>query len=124
MLAEAARQGCYAALHEADLLDFLPRHPAAWDLIAAADVLNYLGDLGPALAALRAALRPGGLALFSVELAEGRRAGRGPTRSAPGCATATPCRRCAPPAPPPARPAWRSGGTCCARSRARRSTGC
>lgn len=71
MLAEAARQGCYAALHEADLLDFLPRHPAAFDLIAAADVLNYLGDLAPALAALRGALRPEGLALFSVELGEG-----------------------------------------------------
>lgn len=84
MLAEAARQGCYAALHEADLLDFLPRHPAAWELIAAADVLNYLGDLGPALAAMRAALRPGGLALFSVELAEGEAGGEGPYALGPG----------------------------------------
>ncbi|MCQ4161043.1 methyltransferase domain-containing protein, partial [Roseomonas sp. GC11] len=67
MLAEAARLGCYAALHEADLLDFLPRHPAAWDLVAAADVLNYLGNLAPALAATAAALRPGGLAAFSIE---------------------------------------------------------
>ncbi|WBV44646.1 tetratricopeptide repeat protein [Pseudoroseomonas cervicalis] len=70
MLAEAARTGCYAALHEADLLDFLPRHPAAYDLVAAADVLNYLGDLAPALAAIAAALRPGGRALFSVETGE------------------------------------------------------
>lgn len=67
MLAEAARTGCYAALHEADLLDFLPTRPAAYDLVAAADVLNYLGDLAPALAAIAGALRPGGLALFSVE---------------------------------------------------------
>jgi len=69
MLAEAARAGCYAALHEADLLDFLPRHPAAFDLVAAADVLNYLGELGPALRGAAAALRPGGLLAFSVETA-------------------------------------------------------
>ncbi|EFH09444.1 MFS transporter [Teichococcus cervicalis] len=67
MLAAAARTGCYAALHEADLLDFLPTRAASYDLIAAADVLNYLGDLGPALAAIATALRPGGLAAFSVE---------------------------------------------------------
>lgn len=67
MLAAARARGLYDALHEADLLDFLPRRPAAWDLIAAADVLNYLGDLAPALAALHAALKPGGEALFSLE---------------------------------------------------------
>ncbi len=68
MLAEARRRGIYAALHEADLLDWLPRHPGAFDLIAAADVLNYLGELAPALAAIATALAaPGGLAAFSVE---------------------------------------------------------
>ncbi|MBW8269550.1 methyltransferase domain-containing protein [Caldovatus aquaticus] len=67
MLAEARRRGLYAALHEADLLDWLPRHPRAFDLVAAADVLNYLGDLAPALAAIGAALVPGGVAAFSVE---------------------------------------------------------
>ncbi|MBX9749170.1 MAG: hypothetical protein K5Q68_06090, partial [Roseococcus sp.] len=60
----------YAALHEADLLDFLPRRPGAWDLIAAADVLNYLGDLAPAFAAIACALKPGGTALFSLETGE------------------------------------------------------
>jgi predicted TPR repeat methyltransferase len=48
-------------------LDWLPRHPGAFDLIAAADVLNYLGDLAPALAAIAVALAPGGMAAFSVE---------------------------------------------------------
>jgi len=67
MLALARARKIYDALHEADLLEFLPRHPAAYDLIAAADVLNYLGDLGPAFAAIHAALRPGGTALFSLE---------------------------------------------------------
>lgn len=70
MLAEAGKRGVYAALHEADLLDWLPRHPGAFDLIAAADVLNYLGDLAPAFAAIATALAPGGLAAFSVEAGE------------------------------------------------------
>ena len=38
---------------------------------AAADVLNYLGDLAPALNAMAAALRPGGHAAFSLETGEG-----------------------------------------------------
>jgi len=67
MLDRARARGLYDALHEADLLDFLPRRAAAHDLIAAADVLNYLGDLAPALAAMAAALKPGGEALFSLE---------------------------------------------------------
>jgi predicted TPR repeat methyltransferase len=63
------------------LLAFLPTRRAGYDLIAAADVLNYLGDLAPALAAMRAAIRPNGVAAFSLEtgdiapfeLAEGMR---------------------------------------------------
>lgn len=71
MLAEARRRpGLYDALHEADLLEFLPRRRAAYGLIAAVDVLNYLGELGPVLAALAAALAPGGIAAFSVEAGE------------------------------------------------------
>ena len=70
MLEEARRRNLYAALHEADLLDFLPAHPQAWDLIAAADVLNYLGDLAPALAGIARALKPGGTAAFSIETGE------------------------------------------------------
>ena len=70
MLAEARARNLYATLHEADLLDFLPRHPARYDLIAAADVLNYLGDLTPAFTAIATALKPGGTALFSLEAGE------------------------------------------------------
>ena len=71
MLEEAARRGLYAALHEADLESFLPAHPGGWDLVAAADVLNYLGDLAPALQGIAGALAPGGIAAFSVETGEG-----------------------------------------------------
>jgi predicted TPR repeat methyltransferase len=70
MLAAARARGLYHALHEADLLDMLPRQPGAWDLVAAADVLNYLGDLSPVIPAIAAALVPGGLAAFSVEAGE------------------------------------------------------
>lgn len=71
MLEEAARRGLYAALHEADLEAFTRSHPAAWDLIAAADVLNYIGDLAPAFAGIAASLVPGGIAAFSIETGEG-----------------------------------------------------
>ncbi len=71
MLAQARRRGVYAALHLADLLEWLPGQPAAFDLVAAADVLNYLGDLRPALAGIAGALLPGGLAAFSLEVGEG-----------------------------------------------------
>lgn len=71
MLALAERRGVYAALHLADLLPWLPEHPETFDLVAAADVLNYLGDLRPALAGIAGALRPGGLAAFSLELGGG-----------------------------------------------------
>lgn len=70
MLDAARARGIYGALHEADLLAFLPTRRATYDVIAAADVLNYLGDLAPALAAIRAALRPGGVAGFSLEIGE------------------------------------------------------
>ena len=71
MLAEARRRGLYDALHQADLLDWLPGKSGAFGLVAAADVLNYLGDLGPALAAVAGALAPGGIAAFSVEAGAG-----------------------------------------------------
>jgi predicted TPR repeat methyltransferase len=67
MLERAAARGLYDALHEGEMLAFLAGREAGFDLIAAVDVLNYLGDLGPALAAMAAALRPGGHAAFSLE---------------------------------------------------------
>jgi predicted TPR repeat methyltransferase len=70
MLAAARARGIYHALHEADLLDVLPARPGHWGLVAAADVLNYLGDLSAVLPALAAALAPEGLAAFSLEKGE------------------------------------------------------
>jgi len=70
MLAEARRRGLYDMLEEADLLDWLPRHAGRFDLVLAADVLNYLGDLGPALGLIQASLTPGGIVAFSIEAGE------------------------------------------------------
>jgi predicted TPR repeat methyltransferase len=78
MLAEARRRNLYDTLEEADLLDWLPRQAGRFDLVLAADVLNYLGDLGPALRAIHAALVPGGVAAFSVEAGEGADYALGP----------------------------------------------
>ncbi|MBM3534492.1 MAG: methyltransferase domain-containing protein [Alphaproteobacteria bacterium] len=65
MLAQAKRRGLYAELIEADLVT--AAFPQAFDLVVAADVLNYLGDLAPAFASIDAALAPGGALAFSIE---------------------------------------------------------
>ena len=45
--------------------------PSAFDLIVAADVLVYVGDLAPLFAAVETALTADGLFAFSVETCEG-----------------------------------------------------
>lgn len=67
MLARAAARGLYDALHLAELTAFLQERPARFDLIVAADVLCYFGDLAEIFAAASAALRLGGALAFSVE---------------------------------------------------------
>lgn len=72
MLAQATKRGVYDELVAAELMDFLARTKAAFDVIIAADVFCYFGDLGAALAATSQALaRPHGRILFSVEEIEG-----------------------------------------------------
>lgn len=58
MIAKARENGRYDLLRVGDLHDAL-RRTAAWDLIAAVDVLAYIGDLGPLLAGVLKALKPG-----------------------------------------------------------------
>jgi predicted TPR repeat methyltransferase len=69
MIAEARGKGVYDALEQADLLAVLLDDAAAYDLIVAADVLIYTGDLAPVMAAAAARLGPGGLLAFTVEIA-------------------------------------------------------
>ena len=51
----------------------------AYDLLAAADVLIYMGELSPTFEAAAMSLRPGGLFIFSVEAAAGDRYEFSPT---------------------------------------------
>jgi len=82
MLERASARGIYDELHTADIGDFLAADARSWDLIAAADVLVYIGDLEPLLGLAAKRLAPGGVVGFSVELSTGedpwalRRSGR------------------------------------------------
>ena len=72
MLARAEATGLYADLAQADILSFTAaREAASADLVVAADVFVYVGDLAPILAAIARALLVGGLCAFTVERAEG-----------------------------------------------------
>ncbi len=68
MLAEARRKGIYDRLERAELVQFLAADPGGIDLLSAGDVFNYCGALPPVLSAAFAALAPGGLLAFSLEL--------------------------------------------------------
>lgn len=77
MVAQARARGIYDALTVGDIADVIAAADAArgggcgYDLLLAADVLVYLGDLDPLFAAARVALVPGGLFAFTVERHEG-----------------------------------------------------
>lgn len=70
MLEKAQQRGIYEELAVADVVAALQQRPQTWDVLLAADVLVYIGDLAPIFAAARSALRPGGWLLFSVEQGE------------------------------------------------------
>lgn len=73
MLEKARARGVYDELIQADLVQALKARPRAFDLLTAADVMIYLGDLAPVMEAAAGALRPGGLFAFSVEAGGGDR---------------------------------------------------
>lgn len=78
MLVQARRKHLYDRLLERDIVSFLKDEPAdAWDVMVAADVFIYVGDLAPVLRAAAPALRPGGCFLFSIEIADVGAAGCG-----------------------------------------------
>jgi predicted TPR repeat methyltransferase len=68
MLKQAAKRGIYGELACGDLLDYLHRAPGRFDLVVAADVMIYLGDLAPFFAAAARALPSGGLLALSIEV--------------------------------------------------------
>lgn len=71
MLEQAANRHLYDRLACADLIDFLEQTDAAFDLIVAADVFVYIGDLTPVFRGVHRVLRDGGVFSFSVERHDG-----------------------------------------------------
>lgn len=73
MIELAKEKGCYDGLFIEDVLEFLenPHNAAAqYDLILAADLFVYIGNLAPVFAAVRRNLTVGGSFVFSVERLE------------------------------------------------------
>jgi predicted TPR repeat methyltransferase len=67
MLEQAKAKQIYDELIQSELTEFLASRPASFDVIVSADTLVYFGDLAAVAAAARAALRPGGLFVFTLE---------------------------------------------------------
>ena len=67
MLKLAKAREIYDELLERELADCMRGQPGMFDLIVAADVFCYIGDLAETLAAAHIALKPGGILIFSVE---------------------------------------------------------
>ncbi len=74
MLQQAARRNMYDELVCDDLVSFLDAHPAAFDMLIAADVLIYIGNLAEFFAAAGSALKPGALLAVSTETAHPKEA--------------------------------------------------
>jgi predicted TPR repeat methyltransferase len=67
MLGQARTRGCYDELICQEITIYVTRCTARFDVICAADVFCYFGDLSAVFASAAALLRPGGLFVFSVE---------------------------------------------------------
>lgn len=67
MVERARARGLYDELRVGELTADLSAHAATYDLIVAADVLCYFGDLAEAVAACASALKAGGALAFSLE---------------------------------------------------------
>ena len=70
MLDRAATRGVYDHLVCADLVQHLQQTAQRHDLLVAADVFIYVGDLEPVFAGVQRVLQPGGVFCFTVEPAD------------------------------------------------------
>ncbi|KTC97742.1 methyltransferase [Legionella erythra] len=70
MLAIAREKAIYDDLVEADIMAFLSSDRQQYDLITAADVLPYFGELKPLFAAVHEHLKPAGYFIFSIEISD------------------------------------------------------
>jgi predicted TPR repeat methyltransferase len=71
MIDRAREKGVYDRLETIDIISALARRDGTYDLIFAADVLNYFGDLSKVFEGISARLAAGGIAAFSVEKGAG-----------------------------------------------------
>lgn len=69
MLEKARALGVYRALFHADVVDYLTNSSRQDDLVFAADVFNYIGNLDPVFECVARILLPGGIFCFTVEQA-------------------------------------------------------
>lgn len=67
MLKEAKQKEIYSDLHKTDLVEFLQHSQQQFDLIIAADVFCYYGDLSELLQQAWQRLKPNGYCAFTVE---------------------------------------------------------
>ncbi|MEM7236994.1 MAG: methyltransferase, partial [Pseudomonadota bacterium] len=67
MLAQTDERGCYHQLFIGEAVQFLLEEETGFDLIAAADVLPYIGDLTALTRALRPCLNPAAIVAVSSE---------------------------------------------------------
>ncbi|WP_374300013.1 methyltransferase domain-containing protein [Ferrovibrio sp.] len=67
MVDKAHQRGVYDELIVGEIVAALLKRPAAYDLVLAADVLSYFGDLRSLLIAVHDCLQPGGLFIATVE---------------------------------------------------------
>ncbi|HLG87939.1 MAG TPA: methyltransferase domain-containing protein [Alphaproteobacteria bacterium] len=67
MVAKAQGRNLYDLLETAEARGFLERSDRTWDVIAAVDVLNYVSDLVPLMAAAARRIGSGGLFVGTVE---------------------------------------------------------
>lgn len=67
MLDIAKDKALYHTLHKGDIIEYMSKHPEAFDLIVAADVLPYFGDLATFFKTATHALAPGGHLILTTE---------------------------------------------------------
>ncbi|MHC4474114.1 MAG: class I SAM-dependent DNA methyltransferase [Planctomycetota bacterium] len=67
MVEEARRKGIYDALYVGDMIEFLNGTDEKYDLLIAADVFVYVGNLRPVFSAVQDRLREGAYFVFSTE---------------------------------------------------------
>jgi predicted TPR repeat methyltransferase len=73
MVAKARERGLYRDVFLADAVAHLQVTDRRYDLVVAADVFIYIGDLAPVFAGVRRVIEPGGVFAFSAEQGDASR---------------------------------------------------